>query len=208
MRKTIMFLLAIAIGTSLLAQKGNDKSKDENAKKDARETVLGKEKGKGNTSSDKSKSNSDNKTAKSKGNNDNAIWDGTKDTDGGGPKPSKNQPAKVRSAFAKDYPNAANVSWSKYRGDWTATFSNGITKSTAVYHANGQRKDTRTVIPQPQLPKTISDIFKKKQVEPSDIVKIEVPELLKNVYRIKSIQAGSPKFNFYDADGKEVKYDY
>ena len=28
-----------------------------------------------------------------------------------GPIPSKNQPAKVRAAFQRDYPNAGNVSW-------------------------------------------------------------------------------------------------
>jgi hypothetical protein len=208
MRKTIMFLFAIAVCTSLLAQKGNQKNKEE-AKKEARETILGTEKGKSKgNATEKSKGNNENKPAKDKGTNDNAIWDGTKDHDGGGPKPSKNQPAKVRSAFAKDYPNATNVSWSKYRGDWTATFNGGVTRSTAVYHANGQRKDTRTAISQQQVPRTIIDIFKKRQVEVNNAVQIEVPELLKKVYRIKSVEAGSPRYNFYDADGKEVKYDY
>ena len=42
----------------------------------------------------------------------------------------------------------------------------------------------------------------------SDIVKIEVPESTKNIFRVKTIEANGPKFNFFDADGKEVKYDY
>jgi len=213
MKKTITFLFAIVISTVLFAQKGKEKTKENNPKKEARETVLGNEKGKNNsgttTEESNSKTKSENKSAKSKDNNDNPIWDGTKDKDGGGPKASKNQPAKVRAAFAKDYPAATNVSWSKYRGDWTASFNSGVFRSTAVYHANGQRKDTRTVIEQPQLPKRIVEIFRKKPtVKMEDIVKIEVPESTKNIYRIKTIETDTPKFNFYDTDGNEVKYDY
>jgi len=210
MKKTITFLFAIAISFSLLAQKGKEKAKENNSKKEAREIVLGNEKGKksGSTTTEESKGKSENKSAKNKDNND-PIWDGTKDNDGGRPKASKNQPAKVRAAFTKDYPNATNVSWSKYRGDWTASFNSGVFRSTAVYHANGQRKDTRTVIEQPQLPKRIIDIFKKKPtVKMGDIVKIEVPETNKNIFRIKTIETDAPKFNFYDSDGNEVKYDY
>jgi hypothetical protein len=139
---------------------------------------------------------------------DDAIWDGTKDKDGKGPKPSKNQPAKVKDAFSKDYPNASGVTWSKYRGDWTATFSNGITKSTAVYHANGQRKDTRTVVSPSELPQVVETAVKKKRLRTiSDVIKIETGGT-KDIFRIKTVDAGSPRFSFYDADGKEVNYDY
>ena len=136
------------------------------------------------------------------------IWDGTKDHDGGSPKASKNQPAKVRSAFAKDYPNATNVSWSKYRGDWTASFNNGLVRSVAVYHANGQRKDTRTVVQKNQVPKTILDgIFKKRpNAQLTDAVKIEAPKT--DLYRIKIFDTNGPSFTYFDANGKEVKYDY
>jgi len=123
---------------------------------------------------------------------------------------ARSAPAKVRSAFGSDYPNATNVTWSKYRGDWTASFSNGLTRSVAVYHANGQRKDTRTVIQKPQVPKIIiDDIFKKRpQSQLGDIVKIEVPQAIKDIFRIKTIEAGTPRFSFYNTDGKEVSYDY
>ncbi len=58
---------------------------------------------------------------------------------------SKNQPAKVRSAFESDYPNATNVRWTKSRGDWTATFNNGVLRNRmqVTYHANGERRDNR-----------------------------------------------------------------
>ncbi len=101
-------------------------------------------------------------------NNNEVIWNGTTGNASAG-KSSKNQPAKVRSSFYRDYPNASNVVWNKYRGDWTATFGNGPFRSTAVYHANGQRKDTRTAIQRQDLPgTTIWDrIFKRDGVTPT-----------------------------------------
>jgi hypothetical protein len=137
------------------------------------------------------------------------IWNGVKNKDGAGPLPSKNQPAKVRAAFKRDYPNAVNVSWSKYRGDWTATFRNGPFWSTAIYHANGERKDTRTVVPSDKIPKKIEDIFKKKpEVKPEDVIKIEIPKTIKEIFRIKLSDAAGVRFVFYDAEGAEVQYDY
>ena len=53
------------------------------------------------------------------------AWEGTSDKRDNGPKLSKNQQAKVRTAFQRDYPNPTNINRSKYRGDWTAIFGNG-----------------------------------------------------------------------------------
>jgi hypothetical protein len=140
---------------------------------------------------------------------ENGIWEGTKDNDGGGPKASKNQPAKVRAAFLRDYPGAGSVSWSKYRGDWTATFRNGPFWSTAVYHANGDRRDTRTQMPKEQVPVKILDIFKKRpETRVEDAVKIEVPKTVSDIFRIKSILGGTAKFQFFDTNGNEVQYNY
>ena len=198
MKKILFLSIAILITTALLAQKGKT------SKEEARKIILGGEKKSSNEEARKVilGGETNNKT-------DGPIWDGTSNPNGGG-KPSKNQPAKVRAAFSRDYPNAVNVRWSKYRGDWTATFNQGLSVSTAVYHANGQRKDTRTVVGRPQLPKVIlNDIFKKHpRTELSDIVKIEAPLASKNIFRIKTIEAGTSRFVFYDAGGKEVKYDY
>lgn len=190
MKKLSIFCIAFLTSTSLFAQKQKI-NKSGNQKQEARNAVLGQQKDKENKGVD-------------------AIWDGTKDFNGESPKPSKNQPAKVRDAFAKDYPNATNVSWSKYRGDWTATFNNGLDRSVAVYHANGQRKDTRTVIQKTRLPKVIlDDIFKKRRnAQLSDIVKIEVPQSVKDIFRVKILESGTPRFSFYDTNGKEVTYDY
>src|SRR5688572_11357582 len=125
MKQIILFLIVNVLSFSIMAQgnsQGKGKSKDKDKSKSG--TVIDKD-------------------DKEKQKHEDVIWDGTSDKDGGGPKPSKNQPAKVRASFSRDYPNAVNVRWSKYRGDWTATFGNGLFTSTAVYHANGQRRDTR-----------------------------------------------------------------
>jgi hypothetical protein len=137
------------------------------------------------------------------------IWEGTYTKTTDGPKPSKNQPAKVRAAFQRDYPNAAGVYWSTYRGDWTATFRNGLWMSTAVYHANGDRRDTRTIINKESIPKKIFDIITKKpDVQMDDIIKIEVPKAIRDIFRIKSIIDNKPGYLYYNSDGLTVQYNY
>ncbi len=141
-------------------------------------------------------------------NDDNERWQGDQNAAG---KYSKNQPAKVRAAFQQDYPNASNVVWTKYRGDWTATFNNGLIRPTAVYHANGQRKDTRTVINRSQLPGTIWDrIFKRDRINPvGNIVQIQSPSLGSEIFRIASQVAGSQlQYLFYNQNGQQLQYDY
>jgi hypothetical protein len=192
MKKIFIFLTAIVLFSLSSAAQGKDKNKNKDKGKDTEKVNEIK-----------------NKDRDEKQKHENKIWDGIKDKDGGGPLPSKNQPAKVRAAFKGDYPNAVNVSWTKFRGDWTATFRNGLSWSTAIYHANGERKDTRTAIPKTSLPKKIEDIFKKKpEVKPEDIIKIEIPKSLKDIFRIKISDAGGVRFVFYDSEGEEVQYDY
>jgi hypothetical protein len=147
------------------------------------------------------KGNKGNKSAKIKGNKGASSAGGN----------SKNQPSKVSAAFAADYPNASNVVWNKYRGDWTATFNNGAWRSTAVYHANGQRKDTRTEIQRNQLPGTIWDrIFSRDRVTPvGNIVQIESPSLKSELFRIATQAAGAGlQYYFYNRNGQRVQYDY
>lgn len=167
----------------------------------------GKEKGK---SKDKKPSTTTPVTKITHTSHDNIIWEGTRDNDGGRPKPSKNQPAKVRAAFKRDYPYVTNVRWSKYRGDWTATFTNGPFISTAVYHANGDRRDTRTSLLRSQLPPIIlENIFKKAPGADIGVgVKIEIPKAFKDVFRIRAVVDGVSRFMYYDKDGEEVTYDY
>ncbi len=119
---------------------------------------------------------------------------------------ASHQPKKVTEAFYRDYPGAANVTWSKYRGDYTAAFNNGPWRSTAVYHANGERRDTRTVITRNDLPGTVWDqIFKRDRVTPTQYVVIERPSLAEKIFRVLS---GNSTAYYYDAYGNRVQYDY
>ena len=116
------------------------------------------------------------------------------------------QPKKVYAALLRDYPNAGNISWSKYKGDYTATFNNGLWRSTAVYHANGERRDTRTTLTRQQLPGNIWDrIFQRDNVVPTSFIQIEQPTVAQRIYRVLS---GNNTAYYYDANGNRVQYNY
>ena len=138
------------------------------------------------------------------------IWGGTSDKGGKVPVLSKNQPAKVSAAFQSDYPNAGNVSWYKYRGDWTASFGNGLFMSTAVYHANGTRRDTRTPVTRNEMPRNVIDAIFKRNPEArlEDNIRIEVPNAATDIFRIKDIIQGKPTYFYFDSNGQPVKYNY
>lgn len=141
---------------------------------------------------------------------DRKVWDGVNGSSDCG-KISKNQPAKVRQNFQRDYPLANNVRWTKCRGDWTATFGNGIFLSTAIYHANGDRRDTRTPVNQDNIPRRVLDeIFKRRPVgsRVDDAIRIEVPNAVKEIFRIKNVLEGKTQFEYYDAEGLKVEYNY
>ena len=191
MKKLLFLLLASSFTLFVIAQgKGKDKQKD---------------KGKSEQAANKEKDNNNKDQAEF----EKKVWEGTYSNENDGPKPSKNQPAKVRANFQRDYPNATGVYWSKYRGDWTATFRNGIWMSTAVYHANGDRRDTRTLIRKDDIPRKIFDIIiKKPETRVEDVIKIEVPRAIKDIFRIKNIIQGKTEYTYYNIDGAVVQYNY
>jgi hypothetical protein len=120
---------------------------------------------------------------------------------------AKNQPKKVQAALLRDYPAARNITWDKYKGDYTATFNNGPWRSTAVYHANGDRRDTRTVLRRDQLPGTIWDIiFKRDNVVPVEYIQIERPSTLEKIFRV--VSSVNNTTYYYDKDGNKITYDY
>ena len=98
----------------------------------------------------------------------------------------------------------------KCRGDWTASFGNGLFRSTAVYHANGQRRDTRTPITRDDIPRRILDeIFKRRPNDRlEDAIKIEVPNVIKEIFRIKNMLQGKTEYQYYNSDGIQVSYNY
>lgn len=119
----------------------------------------------------------------------------------------KNLPKKVEEAFAKDYRFARNVVWSKYKGDYTATFNNGRWRSIAVYHANGDRRDTRTCYTRQQLPTNCNwdNVFKRDNVSPVSFIQIERPSVTEKIFRVLS---GNNTAVFYDQNGNKVQYDF
>lgn len=201
MKQLFFILAAILVSLSISAQgksgeKGKDKDKN---KKNASVNQNEKKPGKQKEKADKEKKEHDSK-----------VWDGTHENETDGPKASKNQPAKVRANFQRDYPNAQNVNWSKYRGDWTATFRNGVYMSTAVYHANGDRRDTRTPIARRDLPGTVLDSILKRRPETrlDDVIKIQVPNVVKDIFRVKDIIQGKPQYLYFNSNGTQVQYVY
>jgi len=198
MKKFLLMITGFVFSLTMIAQgnsngkgKGKDKSNNEKPVIQKNSEQIAKEK-------------------KVKDEHNKKVWEGTSGNSGSVPKASKNQPAKVREAFQRDYPNATNVSWSKYRGDWTATFGNGIFMSTALYHANGDRKDTRTPVTRNEIPRNVLDsIFKRRPgTWLEDIIKIETPNTIKDIFRIKDIIQGKPVYFYYNSDGQLVKYNY
>lgn len=201
MKKFFLVFTGFIFSLTIIAQanksdnaKGKDKSKD--AKSAKQVSLEQKEK--------------EAKEKKQQDEHNKKIWDGTSDKGSKGPVLSKNQPAKVQAAFQRDYPNAGNVRWYKYRGDWTASFGNGLFMSTAVYHANGERRDTRTPVTRNEMPRNVLDeIFKRRpETKLDDVVKIEVPKATTDIFRVKDIIGGKPNYFYYNSDGQLVKYNY
>lgn len=222
MRKLFLLILSAFISFTLLAQgsKGGNKGKSKNNPPVAQtdNPVASKEHGnnkdKHGDKKDKNKEKEENdekgKHEKTKNEeHDRKVWDGVEGSESCG-KTSKKQPAKVRSSFNNDYPNAMNVRWTKCRGDWTAAFGNGPFMSTAIYHANGERKDTRTPVTREQTPKIILDsIFKKRpKINLGDIIKIEKPGGLEEIFRIKNQSESGTEFLYLNKLGEAIKYDY
>lgn len=198
MKKYLLLITGLIVSLSIMAQ-GNSDGKGK-----------GKDKSKNEKSSGEMNNREKEKVAKEKDEHTKKVWDGTSGKKNKGPKFSKNQPAKVRAAFAREYPNASNVSWSKYRGDWTATFGNGSVMSTALYHANGQRRDTRTPVTKNELPRNVLDSILKRRpgTKLEDIIKIDLPNVINNIFRVKDNIPATPAYFYYDSTGQLVKYDY
>ena len=93
---------------------------------------------------------------------------------------------------------------------WAKSFGNGLYRSTAVYHANGERRDTRTPVTRNEMPRNIFEPIYKSHPGTSleDIIKIEVPNAAKDIFRIKDILGGKPTYFYYNSDGHLVKYNY
>jgi hypothetical protein len=209
--RQLFFILFAAVFSLTATAQGNSGNKGKSKNNPSAQTDNpANSGGQGNTGTKDKGKNKEKEDKIKNEEHDRKVWDGVNGTSGCG-KVSKNQPAKVRQNFQRDYPNAGNVRWTKCRGDWTATFGNGVFLSTAIYHANGDRRDTRTPVNQDNIPRRVLDeIFKKRPVDTriDDAVKIEVPNVVKEIFRIKNVLEGKTQFDYFDADGVKVDYSY
>jgi hypothetical protein len=82
--------------------------------------------------------------------------------------------------------------------------------STALYHANGERRDTRTLVTRNETPQNVlNSIFKRSPgTRLENIIKIEVPNIGTDIFRVKDIIQGKPMYFYYNSDGQLVKYNY
>lgn len=105
--------------------------------------------GKGKGQDKHNKSNKHNKKANADYNRD-RVYDGDRNSNGSTTgKYTNNAPRKVRDAFARDYPNASNVSWTKDQGVWTAHFNGGGLfggGNSVSYRANGAAVGTNNTV--------------------------------------------------------------
>jgi hypothetical protein len=208
--KHLLFIFAAVLISLNSAAQGNSGGKGKDKQKSSQGSSQKTDGGGVGNGKSKNKENKPDKEEKEKKDHENKVWDGTHNDDNDGPKPSKNQPAKVRAAFARDYPNVQNVTWSKYRGDWTATFRNGVFTSTAVYHANGERRDTRTPVTRNDVPGRVIDsvLRRRPQSRLEEIIKIALPGGNPDLFRIKEIVDGKSQFMILNSEGKLVPYNY
>ena len=181
MKKLIFFTLFGFLSLAAVAQAGKEKAK---------------EKSKAKTENTKQP-----KTKPAKNSNNDEV----NGTQNGNTKTRVNLPTKVKSSFAAEYPNAANATWTKTKGDWTVVFGNGVWRSTATYHSNGDRVDTRTPMTREQAPRPVLDEILRRfpKENPKDIIKIEKPKN-PNLFQIIVEQAGKKRTLLIDETGKLV----
>ncbi|MDB5202190.1 MAG: hypothetical protein JWQ27_1599 [Ferruginibacter sp.] len=137
MKKILFVLAAFTLSVSAMAQgKGKSKNKQEGKHE------------KHNRSDRDDDDDNDNRNGRwnqQDNQNNQGNQNGVYNQNGQNGKYAKNVPAKVAQAFNRDYPGARNVSWTKSKGTWTATFNNGVfSNGTAVYRSNGQRVDNNS----------------------------------------------------------------
>jgi len=60
------------------------------------------------------------------------------------------------------------------------------------------------------VPRNVIDAIFKRNPETrlDDVIKIEVPNVIKDIFRVKDILGGKPTYFYYNSDGQLVKYNY
>ena len=119
---------------------------------------------------------------------------------------SANVPGIVKTAFAKDFPTAAKLSWDVENGDFEAEFTlDGIAES-ATYDKTGHRKEVEVDITTSELPKAVTDYIASHYVGYKLIEGAKITND-KNVvvYEAEVGKDGKKKDVIFDVSGKFLK---
>jgi hypothetical protein len=132
--------------------------------------------------------------------------DKVKIKDASGNKTKWKAPEPVAKAFMSDYPDIKDVTWSKSKGDWAATYNVNGLQTVATYHANGDeisRVETRTWYPVAQAPQPVI-IYQQANptIKLGKIAMITVPSK-PTVYELRS---STGQVVFIDENGNIVTY--
>lgn len=116
-------------------------------------------------------------------------------------------PPPITASFMKEFPNAANTTWSRNNKDssiYSARYKSGDTWITSNYNASGQRLDMRSEVPLVLLPKAVNAYISKMpaNLEVVNVTRWQVLEKA-DVYEIRT-RAG--KIIYVNSDGVEVNY--
>jgi hypothetical protein len=198
-------------GNSGKDSSNNDNSNNESWNKDKKQNEAEHEDGDDNNNGKKKVKNKNNKENKEEDDDhdsdqyQNKENKKNKDKGNGNSKVRTNIPTQVRNSFNADYPNASDAVWTKQQGDWTVNFRNYAYRSTATYHSNGERVDTRTSMPSQQAPAPVLGEIQKRfpQANPKDIIKIEKPKN-PNLFQVMINEGGKLKTILFDEKGKLV----
>lgn len=80
-------------------------------------------------------------------------------------KKTKEVPAVVTAAFAKQFPNVKDVDWEKEGNDYEAEFELNKVETSAIFSADGHWKETETEIAVSALPAKAQEYLKAKYSE-------------------------------------------
>ena len=121
-------------------------------------------------------------------------------------KQTKEVPAVVKTAFAKQFPGAEDVDWEKEGNDYEAEFELNKVETSATFTADGHWKETETEIAVSALPANAQEYLKAKY---SEYTVKEAAKIVDNknvvTYEAELKRKGESMDVIFDASGAFLK---